>query len=67
MEVFGGSLILEIPEFRYPKFAIFEDFGESFQLQSLRKKSIVYHTETIFHYYQLGIRPDRSKKVIENF
>ena len=67
MEVFGGSLILEILEFRYPKFAIFEDFGESFQLQSLRKKSKVRHTKTMFHNDQLGIRSDGSEKSDRKF
>ena len=61
MEIFGGFLIFEISESRYSKFVIFEGFGESYQLQGLRKKSIVYHTETIYHYYQLGTRPDGSK------
>ena len=67
MEVFGGSLIFEIPGSRYPKIAIFEGFGESFQLQSLRKKSIVYHTETISHDYQLGSRADGSEKSDRGF
>ena len=47
--------------FRYPKFAIFGDFGERFQLQSL-KKNPVYNAKTNFHDYQLGARPDESEK-----
>ena len=59
---FWRVLKFKIPELRYSKIAIFEGFGESLQLQNLRKKSKVCPTKTIFHDYQLGTRPDGLKK-----
>ena len=43
------------------------DFGESFQLQNLRKIFIVCHAKAITYNYQLEIRPDGSKNVTEDF
>ena len=65
MKIFGGSLIFEISRSRYSKIVILRILG-SFQLQSLKKESKVYHTKTISHDYQLGIRPDGSEK-FKNF
>ena len=62
MEIFGGFLIFEILRSQYPKIAIFEDFEESFQFQSLRKKFKEYDIKTTFHDYQLGTRTDGSGK-----